>query len=720
MRKLIHFLLILCIASPLVHSKTAIYGTVVHKTLFFWFIAEILLILAILNPKKNEIQFKNTLISKCVLILGVTTLLSDLLGISPSMSFFSTFERMMGFITLFHFIVFYFVLTTFVDTKKMWFTLAIASTIAAIIISILGLKDMHLYDDHRNQSILANPSYLAIYLLFSLFTVVILAEYAFKKNKLTLFLSLPIFILLTIALFYTNTRSGVFGLIAGIIVALVYILFQSKKAILPVGIGLGLVIGVTAFVFLNKQKPWVQQQYILQKMTDVGFGSNTISARLKVWKMTLNGVFEKPILGWGEGNFSHFYAKYYTPDLYDVGYWYDSSHNLILDKIIQTGFVGLLAFLGLIIAVLIGILKAKTAFSAWERGFLIGSLIAYMVCLSFGFDCFVSYLGLFSILAYVNSNASFNATKLTFNLPTKALLSLKIILICGFLFSSYYLIFKAIQTNTALTKAYNQGDVNSLISESQKAMEISNLWYYDVAIRLGLKNETLANLSDTENETFSREAGNILEIALKKHIGDPVLMTQLGLVQNRAFPKQAIQTYQKLAEIAPNRQLNLIDYGVFLLGDDQNKEALAVFEKAYKLDSNYKTAKAYLALGLAANANPKEAVSVLKTLSSKTVADNLNLVINIFETGDNPAEFPDFMLEMPDKAGFSQNCYLEWAREAKKYGNNHALAIAFYAYERHFLSIQGMPNIARVINNVNLGKTSPDTMAVYFSQFPNR
>ena len=720
MRKLIHFLLILGIASPLVHSKTAIYGTVVHKTLFFWFIAEILLVLAILNLKKNEIQFKNTQISKCVLLLGVVTLLSDLLGISPSMSFFSTFERMMGFITLFHFIVFYFVLTTFVNTKKMWFTLAIASTIAAVIISILGLKDMHLYDDHRNQSILANPSYLAIYLLFSLFSVIILAEYAFKKNKLTLFLSIPIFILLSIALFYSNTRAGVFGLIAGIIVALVYILFQSKKAILPVGIGLGLVISVTAFVFLNKQKPWVQQQYILQKMTDVGFGSNTISARLKVWKMTLNGVFEKPILGWGEGNFTHFYAKYYTPDLYDVGYWYDSSHNLILDKIIQTGFVGLLAFLGLIIAALMGIWKAKTAFSAWERGFLIGSLIAYMVCLSFGFDCFVSYLGLFSILAYINSNANSNATKLTFSLPTKALLSLKIVLICGFLFSSYYLIFKAFQTNTALTKAYNQSEVYSLISESQKANKISDLWYYDVAIRLGLKNETLANLSDTENETFSREAGKILEMALEKHPKDPVLMTQLGLVENRAFPQKAIQTYQKLAEIAPNRQMNLIDYGVFLLDDNQNKEALAVFDKAYKLDTNYKTAKAYLALGLAANANPKEAVSVLKTLSSKTVADNLYLVIDVFETGENQTDFPDFMMLMPDKTGYTQNCYLEWARAAKKYGNNHALDWAFWGYDWHFFGRKELPNIQRMLVDVKAGKASPDTMAVYFNQFPNR
>ena len=156
------------------------------------------------------------------------------------------------------------------------------------------------------------------------------------------------------------------------------------------------------------------------------------------------------------------------------------------------------------------------------------------------------------------------------------------------------------------------------------------------------------------------------------------------------------------------------------MGDDQNKEALAVFDKAYKLDTNYKTAKAYVALGLAANANPKEAVSVLKTLSSKTVADNLYLVIDVFETGENQTDFPDFMMLMPDKTGYTQNCYLEWARAAKKYGNNHALDWAFWGYDWHFFGRKELPNIQRMLVDIKAGKASPDTMAVYFNQFPNR
>ena len=61
--------------------------------------------------------------------------------------------------------------------------------------------------------------------------------------------------------------------------------------------------------------------------------------------MSLKGLKEHPFLGWGQGNFNLVFNKYYDPKMYKQEPWFDRAHNVIFDRAITTGLIGLLIYL---------------------------------------------------------------------------------------------------------------------------------------------------------------------------------------------------------------------------------------------------------------------------------------------------------------------------------------------------------------------------------------
>ena len=64
-----------------------------------------------------------------------------------------------------------------------------------------------------------------------------------------------------------------------------------------------------------------------------------------IWNISWQGVKERPILGWGQDNFSFVFTKYYNPQMYAQEPWFDRSHNVFLDWLVAAGVVGLIAYL---------------------------------------------------------------------------------------------------------------------------------------------------------------------------------------------------------------------------------------------------------------------------------------------------------------------------------------------------------------------------------------
>jgi len=165
---------------------------------------------------------------------------------------------------------------------------------------------------------------------------------------------------------------------------------------------------------------------------------------LLLWQKAWQAWQQKPLLGWGPENFSVAANKYADARLTSQeAYDFDRAHNFIFDYGVAGGWLGLLAYLGMIGAAFWGLimvviparfamvsarrakagiqdsrfrLKARLAeaFGEGQAGMtekdnffffviFVSLLIAYLVQNLFIFDTFVSYLMLFFALALVSS-----------------------------------------------------------------------------------------------------------------------------------------------------------------------------------------------------------------------------------------------------------------------------------------------------------------------------
>jgi hypothetical protein len=114
---------------------------------------------------------------------------------------------------------------------------------------------------------------------------------------------------------------------------------------------------------------------------------------------------ERPILGWGQENFSYIFNKYYDPSMYGQEQWFDRAHNEFLDWLVAAGIPALLLYISFFILALIAIVRSKNL-SIPEQAVLIGILAAYGFNNLFVFDNLVSLIYFYLILALCHGESS--------------------------------------------------------------------------------------------------------------------------------------------------------------------------------------------------------------------------------------------------------------------------------------------------------------------------
>ena len=141
------------------------------------------IVLVVQNPK--YILPKNKILLIFAGFVASFTLSSILAG-DFLYSFWSSFERMDGLITLYHQFAFFFILLGVLQTKKEWEMMMQVSIFSAIAIAFVGLSQvagvnllLESSGGERVSSTLGNPTYLSAYLLIHIF----MCLYFFMKNK---------------------------------------------------------------------------------------------------------------------------------------------------------------------------------------------------------------------------------------------------------------------------------------------------------------------------------------------------------------------------------------------------------------------------------------------------------------------------------------------------------------------------------------------------------
>ncbi|MFA5132109.1 MAG: O-antigen ligase family protein [Candidatus Paceibacterota bacterium] len=404
---------------PFISGKNLVFRVLVEIAFAGW----ALLALRDVSYRPN---LKKSPLTIAYAIFMVVLLLADIFGVDRERSMWSNYERMEGFVGHIHFFAYFFVLTAMLPTLKDWqkmFKVFFASNLLVLIYGygqMFGAKGyifaqklpelgawfsarfpIH-QSENRLDATIGNSAYFAIYCLMFAFIAALLWSQTPNAKRAW---GYPVLIALNlIALFYSGTRGTMIGLVAGVMVTIGLIAWREKGHARKVfaGVLVAVVILVGSLVTF-KNSSFVQSTPTLARLASISPTELTSMSRLSIWTISYEAFLERPILGYGQDNFSYIYARKFMPEkMWNLEPWYDRSHDVFFDWLVAAGILGLLSYLSLYVVALSLMWRSKKHdMPTREKAILTGALVGYFVHNIFVFDNLTSYILFFALLAYI-------------------------------------------------------------------------------------------------------------------------------------------------------------------------------------------------------------------------------------------------------------------------------------------------------------------------------
>ncbi len=340
-------------------------------------------------------------------LLLVWTYVTSLLGVGFYHSFWSTFERGDGLLSLSVVIILYYLVilsareTFFLKLSK---ALSISAGIAAIYALLQwfqGLVGISLpliaSANGRVGGTFGNAAFMASYLgITTVFTFVYALTLEEKKKRN---FHLGSVVLQVLAIIVSSTRGSMLALLGAALLATLYLSWKGAgktRTLSRVVLAALLVFAGVFFLFRDTLKN--SSISPVARLASISFTEGTVSSRLFLWKNLFAEGLKKPITGYGAEQVSGLFDKIYDPTLI-VEQWFDRSHNAFLDYFLQYGVIGLLLYVGLIVRLVWNgwrlLKKGKTMGGALALGALV-----YAVQNFFVFDTAMTLWLFFALLAF--------------------------------------------------------------------------------------------------------------------------------------------------------------------------------------------------------------------------------------------------------------------------------------------------------------------------------
>lgn len=261
----------------------------------------------------------------------------------------STWSSLLGLRKLWLVGAFFVVYHLLADEREAW-QMTVTAIAAALIVAAFGVSQHYTgfdlshwltgkppavepfwfgrYEGFRTEGMFPSGITYAHNLLFPLIFVTawLMAPHVTRRQRFVLFLGWGVMLL---ALLFTLTR-GVW--VAYAVVLLGLAVMKGRRALLPVGACL---VAMGLAVTLVSPGVWERAHY--------AFDVQTNFARTQIWQANLDMIRDRPILGWGYGNYKKFREPYYQR--YPQSDTNAHAHNNFLQMWVDAGIVGLAAFL---------------------------------------------------------------------------------------------------------------------------------------------------------------------------------------------------------------------------------------------------------------------------------------------------------------------------------------------------------------------------------------
>lgn len=346
---------------PLFVYKGIMYPYIFGKTISFQILVEIIFfvwLVLVIYDKKYRPNWKNLLLISLTIFIGIL-IFTMFTGVDSRSSFWSNQERMTGILAILHFWLWFLILGSIFKEWKDWRKLIWSSLICSFFIGFyglgqkIGLQFLLRGDETRLFSTLGNPIFLGIYSMLHIFLGSLLL---LKEGRKFLRVLIIIFILFNLLIMvFTATRGSMLAFIISLIIFIIYKIFTppSSKIKSKFKKIFFILLFIFFIIYIFLQTNWAETlkarlPFYAYRLIDFQEFSRGFDQRIIVWKIGWQAFLEKPILGWGWGNFNIPFNKHYEPLMLNWGEastWFDRSHNQLIDLLALTGAVGFLAYL---------------------------------------------------------------------------------------------------------------------------------------------------------------------------------------------------------------------------------------------------------------------------------------------------------------------------------------------------------------------------------------
>ena len=587
---------------PFLYSKELYFPYITTKAFLFRGIIEIILGtwvgLAILDPKYRP---KKSYLLWSFVSLIVVMLVANFQGTDVAKSMWSNYERMDGFINLLHVFGLFLVAGAMFTTSKAWswfwhtsivFSLGHA---AVAILQYTGQLSASFAQD-RVDAFFGNAIYLAVFMLFHAFITLFYLLRKKHSNVYVPYVYIVALLLQVVTVVLTATRGTMIGLGGGMLVTFLIIALFSKqqKSLRMVSGGIIVALVLFAGVIIGaKDSSFVQNIPAFKRLASISITDSTTFARFVNWNIAWEASQERPLLGYGQGNYGPIYDAGYDPRLWNQEQWFDRSHNVLLDWLVAGGWFGLLAYLSLFVVAVLLIGKKDSTYSITEKAVLIGLLAGYFVHNIFVFDNLTSYMMFALVLAFLHSQNS--ATLFSDNVSKRkpeVLLTFAAVAVFAGIALVPIVNAQAYKQNTILIK--NLGgkadNVEMLLEQFKSGAEIQSYGlteYRQQALVFTSNNILRSSAVSTEvKKQYLEFVLQELSLEIDAHPGSArtlfiaaQFLAQIGDYEN------AKDIIEQAIALSPKKQILYQMYSEILVRLDEDEKAIEVAKMSYELET---------------------------------------------------------------------------------------------------------------------------------------
>ena len=429
----------LLMAAPLVVTPGTLFPFVLGKALWSRVIIEIVFAmwvwLAVANPRYRPPR--SWLLVGLGLGLGVA-LLAGGFGVSFQRSLWSTYQRMTGVVDLAHWFALALVLTGTLRTAAAWRGLLSVNLGVGAVVACLAIARYHQWavpfygllgetDFPRIGGALGNPNWLSAYLLVNTgLALGFLARSCLpgtppapqprrgaRKRARSPWMGRCLWAGLAALQFWgfilADSVGGFVGLLGSVGFLAAAGAFFGRGRRRGAAIAAIAVLGTAAVLFgLRATDPDRRVALrldtpVLQHLAGVHLQRTSVQSRLSAWEAGVEGFLDRPLLGWGPGNYQAAFGRFGS-GYAATGEPHDRAHSKLVEVAATTGVVGLAHYLAIWSLTFLVVLRAAARMQPRQRWFVLfvgATLTGALVQNQFLFDTTTALLQYTVLLGFV-------------------------------------------------------------------------------------------------------------------------------------------------------------------------------------------------------------------------------------------------------------------------------------------------------------------------------